>query len=249
MYFYMILFKRTTLIFFLIIFCLSENYSMDSIDMNTEIKLQKNKWWEFLEPKFRSGQCLKYHIRALFNNFFRKWCGVYKRVELWYVEFFYGSVSGIGWYPQFLNFHDHFRMGFFELSYNSVTTIFRIFRDFFTKKEHDSPLENIVIHFLGGLNFSIINFKIYNNLIRLNFINVLVLPIVYFKFTDSYNYYGSEGGEYSHILFFGKDLPELQDFFKCEKYGIKHFLLILNLILPEIYIDINFFDSSDEKQQ
>lgn len=245
----MILFKRTTLIFFLIIFCLSENYSMDSIDMNTEIKLQKNKWWEFLEPKFRSGQCLKYHIRALFNNFFRKWCGVYKSVELGYVEFFYGTVNGIGWYPQFLNFHDHFRMGLFEFSYNSITTIFRIFRDFFTKGDHDFSLENIVIHFLGGLNFSIINFKMYNNLIRLNFINVLVLPIVYFKFTNGYTYYGNEGGEYSHILFFGKDLPELQDFFKCEKYGIKHFLLILNLILPEIYIDINFFDSSEEKQQ
>ena len=250
MYSYMILFKRTTLIFFLIIFCFSENYSMDSIDMNTEIKLQKNKWWEFLEPKFRSGQCLKYHIRALFNNFFRKWCGVYKRVELGYGEFFYGTVTGIGWYPQFLNFHDHFRMGFFEFSYNSITTIFRIIRDFFTKVDHDFSLENIVFHFIGGFNFSIINFKIYNNLIRLNFINVLVLPIVYFKFTDSYNYYGSEGSEYySHILFFGKDLPELQDFFKCEKYGIKHFLLILNLILPEIYIDINFFDSRDKEQE
>ena len=247
MYFYMILFKRTTLIFFLIIFCLSENYSMDSIYMNTESKLQKDKWWEFLEPKFRSGQCLKYHIRALFNNFFRKWCGVYKRVELSYGELYFGTVSGIGWYPQFLNFHDHFRMGFLEISYNTVTTLFRIIRDFFTKGEHDFSPGNIFIHFLGGFNFSIINFKIYNNLIRLNFINILILGLVLFKCHESYtyNFYDEtrepEKREYSHILFFGKDLPELQDFFKCKKYKINHLLLLFNLILPEIYFDISLF--------
>ncbi len=142
----MILSKRTTLIFFLTIFFLSESYSM-KLSTSTKSKLQKNKWWEFLEPKFGREQCLRYHLRALFNNFFRKWCGVYKRVELSYGEFFYGTVTGIGWYPQFLNFHDHFRMGLFEFSYNSITTIFRIIRDFFTKEENDFTLENIVIHF------------------------------------------------------------------------------------------------------
>ena len=253
--------KKIILPLVLLIFTQQELYGMEkgneegeeNIQITHEIKVQKNKWWEYLKPNFEKGQCLRYHIRALFNNFFRKWCGVYKRVELSYGEFFYGTVTGIGWYPQFLNFHDHFRIGLFELSYNSLATLFRIIRDFFTKKENDFSLENIVIHFLGGFNFSIINFKIYNNLIRLNFINILGLPIIWIKYKDGYNFYNEEGDpkkrEYSDILFFGKDLPELQDFFKCEKYGIKHFLLILNLILPEIYIDINFFDSSDEKQQ
>lgn len=251
----MILAKRTTLILFFTIFCLSENYSMNNISIKTESRLQENKWWEFLEPNFKKKQCSRYHLRALFNNFFRKWCGVYKRVKLGHGEFFYGTVNGIGWYPQFLIFHDHFRMGFFELSYNSVTTLFRIIRDFLTKGKHDFSPGNIFIHFIGGFNFSIINFKIYNNLIRLNFINILLLGLVLFECHESYtyNFYAEtrepEKREYSHILFLGKDLPELQDFFECEKYEIKHFLLILNLILPEIYIDINIFNSRDKGQQ
>ena len=240
----MILSKRTTLIFFLTIFGLSENYSMNNISANTESELQQNnKWWEFLEPKFEKEQCLRYHIRAFFNNFFRKWCGVYKRVELSYGEFFYGSVSGIGWYPQFLNFHDHFRMGFFELSYNSVATFFRIIRAFFTKKkENDFSLENFVTNFIGGFNFSIINFKIYNNLIRFNFINILLLILVYTENMDpyAYNFYNEgKNKNYNNILFFGKDLPSLQDSFNRNR--IKYFLLLLNLILPEIYFDISLF--------
>ena len=98
-----------------------------------ESDLQKNKWWEFLENDMRESTCLSYHIRALFNNFFRKWCGAYKRVELSYGEFFYGTVTGIGWYPQFLNFNNHFRMGFLEISYNIITFIYHIAIDFFTK--------------------------------------------------------------------------------------------------------------------
>ena len=246
----------------LLIFTQQNFYGMEEEEKNTndvntqeiyEIKQQNNKWWEFLEPKFEKDQCLRYHIRALFNNFFRKWCGAYKRVELSYGEFFYGSVSGIGWYPQFLNFHDHFRMGFFELSYNSVATLFRIIRAFFTKKkENDFSLENIVLHFIGGFNFSIINFKIYNNLIRFNFINILLLILVYRKIRDKYSYIFYNEGEsikiYNSILFFGKNLPDLEDCFYCKKYRINHYLLILNLILPEIYFDFSFFDSRDKEQ-
>lgn len=255
-----IILKKIILPVVLLIFSHEELYGMknggnqihNEKEKESELQ-QKNKWWEFLEPNFKKGQCLRYHIRALFNNFFRKWCGVYKRVELGYGEFFYGTVTGIGWYPQFLNFHDHFRMGFFELSYNSVTTVFRIIRHFLTKRKHDFSLENIVIHFLGGFNLSIINFKIYNNLIRLNFINILVLSIIWFEYKDGYNFYNKERDhekrEYSDILFFGKDLPKLQDFFECEKYGIKHFLLILNLILPEIYFDIDIFNSLNKGQE
>ena len=69
----------------------------------------------------------------------------------------------------------------------------------------------------------------------------------------AYNFYNEKKKpkerEYSNILFFGKDLPGLQSFFKCKKYKINHFLLILNLILAEIYFDFSFFYSSDEKQQ
>ena len=225
-----------------------ENGDNSTHNEKTESDLQKNKWWEFLEPNFVEKQCLRYHIRALFNNFFRKWCGVYKRVELSYGELYFGTVNGIGWYPQFLNFHDHFRMGLFELSYNAITTLFRIFRDFFTKGEHDFSLGNIVIHFIGGFNFSIINFKIYNNLIRLNVINIFLTALVYFNTKEKfcYNYYSDQGGEYNNILFFGKDLPILQDSFNRNR--IKYFLLLLNLILPEIYIDINIINSRDKGQ-
>ena len=148
--------KKIILPLVLLIFAQQELYGMekgseqDVRGKASELQ-QKNKWWEFLEPNFEKGQCLRYHIRALFNNFFRKWCGVYKRVELSYGEFFYGTVTGIGWYPQFLNFHDHFRIGFFELSYNSLATLFRIIRDFFTKKEMISLWKILLFIFWGDL--------------------------------------------------------------------------------------------------
>ena len=100
-----IMLKKIILPLVLLIFTQQDFYGMENGDNSThnektESDLQKNKWWEFIEPNFGEKQCLRYHIRALFNNFFRKWCGVYKRVELSYGELYFGTVNGIGWYPQ-----------------------------------------------------------------------------------------------------------------------------------------------------
>lgn len=46
---------------------------------------------------------------------------VYKKKQDF--EFYYGSVIGIGWYPQSLNFNKYFRIGFFDMFIN-LTSVF-----------------------------------------------------------------------------------------------------------------------------
>ena len=254
------MFKKIILPIVLLIFTHQEFYGMEytkiSINNEKENKLEKDKWWEFLKKDMEKSTCLSYHIRALFNNSFRKWCGVYKRVKFRYGELYFGTVNGIGWYPQFLNFHDHFRMGFFELSYNFITTIYHIAIYFFTKEEKIVFKKSL----LGGLSFNIINFKIYKGLIRLNFINPGHLFYNY-----CVNFYSSgfcpsrwnvESIDWSLILYFGKELKSLSEikeewagkdttWKKKKELLTKIFFWVVNcLLLPEIYFDISLFNSS-----
>ena len=219
-----------------------------------ESDLQKNKWWEFLENDMRESTCLSYHIRALFNNFFRKWCGAYKRVELSYGEFFYGTVTGIGWYPQFLNFNNHFRMGFLEISYNIITFIYHIAIDFFTKGKIIFFFDS----FIHGFSLNIINFKIYKGLIKLNFINPYICFIGYCNAaaqdrgfnTAEWEKMENSSISWPEILFFGKELKSISEIKDLlvdpnqdkKEVIIKVLFLVLNcVLLPEIYIDFSCF--------
>ena len=258
------MFRKIILPVVILIFTQQNFYGMKNTEISInneeekENKLGKDKWWEFLKKDMEKSTCLSYHIRALFNNFFRKWCGVYKRVKLSYGELYFGTVNGIGWYPQFLNFHDHFRMGFFELSYNFITTIYHIAIYFFTKGEKIVFKNSL----LCGLSFNIINFKIYKGLIRLNFINPGHLFGIY---CENFYHRGfcasrwTRGGKqipWSMVLYFGKELKSVSEIKEALAEGnttwqkkkellTKIFFLILNcVLLPEIYFDISFFNSS-----
>ena len=239
--------KKIILPVVLLIFTQQNFYGMEVENAEAvgekESDLQKNKWWEFLENDMRKSTCLSYHIRALFNNFFRKWCGVYKRVELSYGEFFYGTVTGIGWYPQFLNFNNHFRMGFLEISYNIITFIYHIAIDFFTKGKFIFFFDS----FIHGLSLNIINF-----------INTYICFFGYCNAAAQdrgFNTAEWKKGENSsiswpEILFFGKELKsisEIKDLLVDPNQDKKEVIIkvlfwVLNcVLLPEIYIDFSCF--------
>ena len=85
--------------------------------------------------KGHTRSSLHYYTWATIDIILRQFIGVVWIYKTWKdLEFYYGSVIGIGWYPQCLKFNKYFRIGFFDVFVNLTSVAATLCNLFLTRR-------------------------------------------------------------------------------------------------------------------